>query len=354
MRNLLVVLSFVMLSFFVKSQGVIYYDNIEAWNWPGGWAVGFGNNTGFYSNAFVSSNLSAALVGTGTGNSNIEEGYYILPNVTGLDVNNTYTFSFRLGSYRFSSTGSASGTDVTDYITVSYSTNNGTSWSNEIRVTGNNNSYWSYNNNAYILKFANGVMSTYTPVGGGNRTTLNDGYSSVILELPSGINQCSFRIYCRANAAGEEWWLDNFELSETVALPVELLEFYGEKKSFVNHIKWKTASEFNSSHFVLQKSTTGFFDDNSSIAYIESAGNSVQIIEYEHFDSNPEKTINYYRLLQYDIDGKYKEYDIISIDNRTNRLITKRTDLFGREVDENYKGWILLQYSDGSLSKSFQ
>lgn len=336
------------------SQGVLYYDRIEDWNWSGGWSVGFGNNTGFYSNAYVSPNLSTALIGVGNGSSNTEEGIYILPNKTGLNPNNTYTFSFRLASYRFSSTGSTSGVDANDFVNVSLSTNGGVTWTSEIRITGFSNAFWNYNNNAFILKLANGTLSTYSPTGGGNRTSTNDGYSFIVLELPSGITQCSVRIQTRVNSAGEEWWIDDIELSESVPLPVELVEFHGQEKKDGNSINWKTSSEFNSSHFILEKSTTGLFYENSYLYFVQSAGFSNELLEYSYFDPNPEKTINYYKLLQYDNDGQYKDYGIIAIDNRTDNQVIKKTDLFGRIVDENFKGIIILHHSDGSLVKTYQ
>lgn len=108
----------------LSSQTLIRYDNIENYNWTGsGWAVGFGSASGYYTNAFVSSNSSAALIGSGNGSSAIEEGYYLLPNVTGLSSSNSYEFKFRLGSYRFSnSTATTAGNDAADYITVQMST----------------------------------------------------------------------------------------------------------------------------------------------------------------------------------------------------------------------------------------
>jgi hypothetical protein len=345
---------FLILSKIILSQGTVYYDRIEDWNWASGWAVGYGNNTGFYSNAYVSPNLSTAIIGNGNASSNIEEGYYISPNITGLDPNNSYTFSFRLASYRFSSTGSTSGVDATDYVTLIISTDGGVTWNSEIRVTGRSNAFWDYNNNAFVLKSANGILSTYSPSGGGNRTSTNDGISTIVLELPPGITQYSFRIQTRVNSTGEEWWLDDIELSESVPLPVDLIEFYGEKKSNGNLIKWKTASEFNSSHFILQKSTTGLFLEESYLHFAQSAGNSTEEIDYSYFDENPDKTINYYKLLQYDIDGEFKDYGPISVDNSCVKQVIKKTDLFGRIVDVSFTGIIILHYSDGTFVKSYQ
>lgn len=351
MKKLL--LLFILLSSFCLKSQVIYFDNIESGSWLGIWELGNGNNTGSYNNFFVSSNLSSVLIGKGNATSPTEDGVYFLPNITGLDPNNSYTFSFRLASYRTSSTGSTSGVDATDYMNLSISTDGGNTWTSEIRVTGFNNAFWNYNN-SYIYKIKNGTLTTYTPSGGGNRTLSNDGYSIIILEIPSGITQCSFRISLKANSDGEEWWMDNIELSQAIALPVELIEFYVEKKPTGNLIKWKTASEHNSSHFIIEKSMTGYFNDDSYLAYIKASGNSIEVLNYEFFDYYPEKTINYYKLLQYDIDGKFKEYNIIASDNREENKIVNSFDLLGRPTNGYYKGFTIIQYSDGSCEKRFQ
>lgn len=353
MKKLLLLL-FILFSFNLESQ-VIYFDYIENRNWLGTWEVGNGNNTGSYNNFFVSSNLSAVLIGKGGGSSPTEDGVYFLPNITGLSPNNSYLFSFRLASYRTSSTGTTSGVDASDFMNLSVSTDGGNTWTSEIRITGFNNAFWGYNNNSMISKIRNGTLITYTPSGGGNRTSTGDGYSMIILELPTGITQCSFRISLKANSDGEEWWIDNIELSQVTALPVELIEFYVEKKSTGNLIKWKTASENNSSHFIIKKSITGYFNDETYLAYVEAAGDNVGILNYEFFDFNPEKTINYYKLLQYDIDGQFQEYDIIASDNREEKKVVVNTfDLLGRPSNEYSKGIIIIHYSDGSYAKKFQ
>jgi hypothetical protein len=339
MKVLLIIL-FSLLQIIVFSQTPVYYDYIENWNWSGGWAVGFGNNTGYYNNAFVSSNRSAALIGKGNATSQTEEGYYILPNVTGLNPSNSYYFSFRLGSYRIFNTGTTSGNDTPDYIEVSYSTNNNT-YTSEIKITGSTNAYWNYNNMGFISKTANGTLSTYGPSAGGNRTSTGDGYSIINLDLPSGITQCAIRIYCRVNSDGEEWWIDNLELNEIIPLPVELSEFYAVKDKNSNKIKWTTESEMNSSHFILQRSSTGEFTQFNNIATLVAAGNSTQTINYQHIDFNFEQNfINYYKLIQYDFDGYYKEYAIIAVDNRNNKKILKIFNSYGKEVEELGSGGI--------------
>ena len=55
---------------------------------------------------------------------------------------------------------------------------------------------------------------------------------------------------------------------------------------------------------------------------------------------------------QVDYDGNSVTYEIISIDNRIDKKeISSMTNLLGQEINENYKGMIIVTYVDGSIEK---
>jgi hypothetical protein len=332
----------------VNGQTLIAFDNIETWNWLGGWWIP-SPTSGYYTNAFVSSNSSAAIYGLGSGTSGIEQDWYSLPNVTVSPVH-SHTFRFRLGSYRITSTGAGSGVDATDYVTVQLSTNGGVSYVNEMRITGFANAYWNYNG-AIALKTANGTLTTYTPTAGGNRTTTGDGYSIIELTVPAGTSNIAVDLYCRVNAAGEEWWIDDISLIRNIALPIELTEFTGYKTNEYNVLKWQTESEYNNSHFILERSTTGEFTENDVVTIVAGAGNSTQLINYNFIDKNAPREINYYMLTQVDYDGNFKQYGPIAIDNRNNKVVIKYINLLGQDVNNSTPGIIFEVYEDGTLKK---
>lgn len=318
MKKILLIL-FLIQFFTLKSQvctTAVIYDYIETYTWASGWNVG--SNGGYYTNAFVSSNASAALIGSGNGSSPIESGYYILPNVTGLISTNTYYLEFRLGSYKFGGpTATTAGNDVGDYVDVQFSSNNST-YVSELRITGNNNATWDYSSTAVASKTANGLLTTIGPAGGGDRTLLGDGYSTVRLTLPAGTTQAAFRLYCRANSAGEEWWLDNiilWELGPCIPLPIELVSFEGFNESDYNKITWKTATESNNHYFTLERSLDGFTWE--SIHIEEGAGTVSTPNLYIYNDYSFEKNvINYYRLSQTDFNGNREYFNIIGIESK--------------------------------------
>ena len=133
-------------------------------------------------------------------------------------------------------------------------------------------------------------------------------------------------------------------------LPVELLYFEGTAYSSFNNLKWATASEQNSSYFSIERSTDG--ETWREIAQKQSAGNSTEKINYYHLDNIDHFSIHYYRLVQYDIDGKFEIFGPIALDNRTKeKKIIKCINSLGQEVMDEVKGLVFEVYEDGSIKK---
>ena len=347
MKKLLFVLC-LLLSTVVSSQVLVAYDNIETWNWVGGWWTP-ALTTGYFNNAFVSSTSSAAIYGTNQSPTNIiEQDWYSMPNLV-VSSTHSHTFRFRLGSYRITSTAAGSGVDAPDYVTVQLSTNGGVTYVNEMRITGFSNAYWNYNG-AIAAKTSNGTLTTYAPTAGGNRTSTGDGYSIIELTIPPGVSNIAVDLYCRVNSVGEEWWIDNISLTQNTALPIELISFDGTKKQNYNLLEWVTASENNNDYFRLERSEDGIIWTN--IGNIDGSGNSNTKMSYSFTDFTFPRKINYYRLSQVDYNGASETFDLISIDNSISRkTISKYYNLLGQEIDEFQTGIIILQYEDGTIEK---
>jgi hypothetical protein len=334
----------------IKSQScLLVYDYMETYTWLGNWNTAA--NTGFYSNYSVSSNGSAAMFGTGNGSSAIEAATYVLPNVTGLNTAYAHKLTFRLGSYVVSNSAAATrGVDGADYVDVRYSTNNGVTAVTEMRIAGNANAFWNYNT-ATAAKTANGTLTTYAPTAGGDRTATGDGYSVIELTIPAGATQVAFNLNCRVNSAGEEWWIDNAELMQLgpcAVLPIELMLFEGINNGEVNVLTWITATELNNDHFTLYRSLDGY--SWVRLASINGAGTVSTPTYYSHKDYTYDKGINYYKLVQINLNGSSEEFNIIYIDN-TRSIIPqpiKAINMLGQEVDLNAPGLKVYYYKDGS------
>ena len=114
--------------------------------------------------------------------------------------------------------------------------------------------------------------------------------------------------------------LSNVNLNEivlaegTTPLPVTWLDFTAQRQANQVLLQWSTASEINTQDFVVQHSINA--SDWASLGSIDAAGNSNITNRYSYLHTTPVKgsnTINYYRILQRDLDGKFSFSKILSL-----------------------------------------
>jgi hypothetical protein len=110
--------------------------------------------------------------------------------------------------------------------------------------------------------------------------------------------------------------LSTITVLDNAPMPVELMSFEVQCLDKSNNITWITASEKNSKNFILERSFDGL--NWQQIYETEAAGNSQDEIVYSFEDARINGSICYYRLNQYDIDGKSKQYGPISSNCKTN------------------------------------
>jgi hypothetical protein len=99
-----------------------------------------------------------------------------------------------------------------------------------------------------------------------------------------------------------------FKTIATGPLPVSFLSINSKCEEGKILLKWKTAGEQNTSHFSVEKSPNGH--SWSMVADIAAAGNSETEHIYSFIDSNglPD---NYYRIAEYDVDGKVQYSSVV-------------------------------------------
>ncbi len=133
----------------------------------------------------------------------------IIFSTVDVSENSNVEFSVRLAS--FSGTG-FNGAETSDYVTVFVSTDGGSSYSNELTVTGAsaNNARWSFTSGtgeASVAYDGDNTTTTFAPAGGGARTT--DGYSTLkVTGLPAS-SQLRIKIEIKNNSNSELWVLDD-------------------------------------------------------------------------------------------------------------------------------------------------
>ncbi len=122
----------------------------------------------------------------------------------------------------------------------------------------------------------------------------------------------------RIGASGWSNW--GFAGGSGTPLPVELNYFNAQCDDDNVNISWVTQSEHNSSHFELQKSRDGFTWEK--LESVSAAGNSNAEILYSYIDSEAHDC--YYKLLQYDMDGRTEVFGPIpsSCSNQNSFIIT--------------------------------
>ena len=84
-------------------------------------------------------------------------------------------------------------------------------------------------------------------------------------------------------------------------LPIELLSFKAVAKENAILLAWETASEKNSSHFEIERSTDA--RNFETIGSEKAQGNSQNLKRYAFTDQNPLSGMTYYRMKQVDLDG---------------------------------------------------
>lgn len=87
-------------------------------------------------------------------------------------------------------------------------------------------------------------------------------------------------------------------------LPVTFSSFTAQKMNKTVKLNWATEQEFNSSHFMIERSANG--RSWQSYTSIAAAGNSSNHIEYTAYDNLPLNGTGYYRIKQVDKDGRFQ------------------------------------------------
>ena len=161
---------------------------------------------------------------------------------------------------------------------------------NQFTVNGSNNQSWD---------FDDGNFSNATAYGTANGLTF--AFGSIIV---NGISTSMIPL-------NSTKYITIGSVSESTPLPVQLVSFEGELVDDKVIVSWQTASEINNDKFILEKS----FDCKNwfTIAEIEGAGNSTNVLNYSFVDDALILGTQYYRLTQVDFDGAKETFQTIDV-----------------------------------------
>lgn len=112
-----------------------------------------------------------------------------------------------------------------------------------------------------------------------------------------------------------EWYI---QYSSNSIVPIKLESFSARLLNAKVYLNWTTSVEIDAASFIIEKA--GSDQKFSSLAIIKTGASSNRRKEYSFIDDNPASGINYYRLVQTDIDGNKHYFDIRKVLNsRSNR-----------------------------------
>lgn len=173
-------------------------------------------------------------------------------------------------------------------------------------------------------------------------TNFNIGNSDDEIVLKNGVNQIFRLNYLNGDQFGEKYSCQlpqnyNYSLADdgTIAeneyikpnttfgcgdfgtpgaeniLPISLMSFTVIKEDKSSYITWKTSSETNNSHFLIEWSRDA--KEWNEIGTIKGSGTTHDAKEYSYIHENPKAGINYYRLTQVDFDGRKETFPAKSV-----------------------------------------
>jgi hypothetical protein len=237
------------------------------------------------------------------------------------------------GSYRYFP---VTGTDI----------NNPAQWlstyfSTELEIVGFTGTKLSGNANLTVSGSA--ITNSSTAPSGASVNTVGTlfneiGAASGSIKINANINSITLRVYLRGSNAsqfawsaigapgagqqvfggtrnpfpGDIWSVSvSSQLDELITLPSSGINLSAALNGNDVLLKWKTATEINSDHFEIERSTDG--RNFSLIGMKNAAGNSVTEVNYDQVDPNMNASIYYYRLKLVDVDGRFTYSNIAMV-----------------------------------------
>lgn len=130
-------------------------------------------------------------------------------------------------------------------------------------------------------------------------------------------------------------------------VPVTFLTITAETSGGHTMVNWSTSSEINNDYFEVERSTDGIHFQ--IIKRVNGNGNSTGIITYNIEDTDPSVGTHYYRIAQYDFDGKVNYSHIVSVQANKDPSISVYPNPFSNLITiqmENLHSSVTVRISD--------
>ncbi|MBS1750223.1 MAG: T9SS type A sorting domain-containing protein [Bacteroidetes bacterium] len=162
-----------------------------------------------------------------------------------------------------------------------------------------------------IVEYRNNVGTVLSSYSTGTTTNISGWVQYTDNRVaPTGTRTIRIRLIGTSNNGDSiDSYFDNLSLTATITLPVNFISFTAASVPTGCLLKWQTSDEINNRGFYIERSSNGISWE--SIGFIEAAkAGSGYTYQYQFTDANPAMGVNFYRLKQEDLDGKY-EYSTV-------------------------------------------
>lgn len=139
---------------------------------------------------------------------------------------------------------------------------------------------------------------------------LTGGNGGSRIEFVTGTNQAVYNIIGSFNQSGPMYATGSTSGFVVGALPVEWLQVGAEVNGQQALVSWSTASETQTSHFEVEKSTDG--KNWVLVSSVGAAGNSQQVQNYSAMVSGLQQGVTYFRIKQIDLNGQYSYSELFT------------------------------------------
>ena len=176
-----------------------------------------------------------------------------------------------------------------------------------------------YCDNPTACDMTHSITYSVTTDASGNYT-IDDVIPGVILSIDA-TTYSTFEESTVVNAQNLDAHSGGSIINQNFALPVDILYFTAIKKKDKSLLEWATSHEINNDFFEIQASQNG--SDFSPIGRVDSKGNgALGNTTYEYTHENPFDGKNYYRLKQFDYDGRFEfsEIRVLTFEQNIGRL----------------------------------
>lgn len=165
-------------------------------------------------------------------------------------------------------------------------------------------------NESHTYSIVPNAGSTYCwSVEGGSITENNGNEITVLWDGGTSVGTVHVREENYFELLGES---NPLTVNINTTLPIVWNAFTGQQMESSIQLKWQVASEFNFSHYNLEKSGDG--QQFSTILTQQKKNNSTGQQSYQLTDHQPLIGLNYYRLKAIDQDGKFSYSEVIAVD----------------------------------------